>query len=178
MKKLTLILAATAFTAAPAFADDISGTVATSCTISGVGGAVNFTDMDSFGQATDVDVNSIDVFCNETATINFVSLNGHMAHDTVAVADPVTLESATSGFNAGVDYRFTFDTIFNNVNGFNVGWDTSAMVPGGTIGAPIDPVNVTGATLTYSTLAAANSQPVLAGTYEDTLTITITNTGL
>jgi len=181
MKKLSLILAASAFAAVPAMASGVGGSVMPSCTITGAGGAVSFSDMDSYGQATDVPVGAIDVFCNEPSTINFKSTNGHLLNTTAAADGPTSqtnLESATmAGFNSAVDYRFSFDSIVNNVNSFPVGWDSSLMVPGGTIGIPVDPVNVTGAVLTYGTVANTNGLPALAGAYSDTLEVTITATG-
>lgn len=181
MKKLSLILAASAFAAVPAMASDVGGEVMPSCTITGAGGAVAFTDMDNYGQATDVAVGAIDVFCNEPSTINFKSTNGHLLNTSATADGPqsqTVLESATiPGFNAAVNYRFAFDSIVNNVNQFPVSWDTSAMVPGAVFGIPVDPVNATGETLTYGTMANANGFPALAGTYADTLEITITATG-
>lgn len=179
MKKLTLILAATAFAAIPATAGDVGGEVSTSCSITGVGGAVSFADMDSYGQsAAGVTVPGINVFCNEPATINFQSDNGYLLNTSVPDA-PISqnnLESSTiAGFNAAIDYKFEFDTIVNNVNSFPVGWDTSAMNAGTTAGIPVDPLNVTGASLAYNTMPT--SLPALAGTYEDVLTVTITSTG-
>lgn len=183
MKKLSLILAASAFAAVPAMADDVGGTVMPSCTMTGGGVNVTFANMDANGQGDDFDVTGIDVFCNLPSTINFESLNGYLLNtDADAAGDGPTgqtnLESATiAGFNAAVDYRFQFDSVFIAGTPIPVLWDTTLMNPATPVSIPVDPVNVTGATITYGTVANGNGLPALAGAYEDDIVVTITSTG-
>jgi len=170
MKKLSLLLAATALMATPAIASDTSsgGTVAASCSITNLDSAIAFPTMGTYGEAiaTDTDVA---IFCNAPSVVTFVSANGYLALD----ADPSVLPTSESdlespanpGFAAGVDYVFQF-------MGQQIGWTTKQIDAGVGFNIPAAAKNASG--VTFQVQTSPTALPVLAGNYSDDLTITMT----
>ncbi|NNF00981.1 MAG: hypothetical protein HKN25_18335 [Pyrinomonadaceae bacterium] len=180
MKKLSLILAATALSAVPAFAtgssDDVAATANAPvvCSVTGISTSVDFGTLGAMGEATPIQNTGVDLFCNQPANLSFTSLNGYMpvAGDpsVLPVDETVSLESATNpGFDAGVDYKF-------KLVGESLGWSTTYMAAGDAVNFALPATNKTGITLEYNT--KVSTRPILGGSYSDTMTVAITPVGL
>ncbi|MEP7350742.1 MAG: hypothetical protein ABI668_12450 [Sphingorhabdus sp.] len=172
MKRL-LILAAMAATSTAAYADSVSPTVTFEgkrkqvCEVRDYETAINFGELSNLGDAGEKS-DTLTLFCNVRYNATLESDNGFLKLDTtVADAQPNSQadHSATgySGFSAALDYSVA--TLLGNAT--TAGIDADAPLA---LGGLQDPINLT-TTITYDTVP--ESQPLLGGTYEDTLTLTI-----
>lgn len=112
---------------------------------------------------------TVDLFCNVRYTASVSSANGFLKLDTnVGDAQPTGQGDLTavgySGFAAAVNYQIQTD--IGTANTTLIGSNTP--VP---LGGLNDPINLQ-TTITYDTIAG--SKPLLGGSYEDTVTLSIT----
>lgn len=186
MKKLIIAAAAIAFSA-PAFAQasdsseiDVGGNRTVECSINELPESVSFGDMGRRGQASAVSFNNIAVFCNQPSNVSITSDEGYLKlvtnnnnNDSLSESDFTS--AANPGFSAGLDYSLTVPN-FNNFGG-PYSADTSFV----TAGTPVTLSNVPALNdpnvrIVFDTIA--EDQPLLGGTYNDELTITITTQGV
>tara|TARA_R110000772_G_scaffold52955_5_gene121277 strand:+ start:474 stop:1082 length:609 start_codon:yes stop_codon:yes gene_type:complete len=183
MKKLLLAVAASGLIATPALADPVNDTAETQfdgeraieCEIEGTDSFVDFGDLGRRGQASAQVDNGISVFCNQPSEASFTSKFGYLRLVATNPANDSNSESdftsaANPGFSAGLDYSA-------EIVGFGLSSDTSALtasVPE-TVG-PVPALNENGVRIRYDTIA--ESQPLLGGSYTDTLTVTLTTLGV
>ena len=182
MKKLIAIAALAAASSTPAMAQssfngtvDFTGERAVECTVTGLQNDVVFGPLGRRGQASAVVNTGIDVFCNQPSKVTFESENGYMALKTNNDANDSKSETdfesgANPGFDAGLDYEATLVQ-------YNVTGDSSqltAMTPVDI--APVPALNQNNLRIRYDT--KNSNQPLLGGSYEDTLTITLTPQGV
>lgn len=172
MKKLMIAVAGfSALTAAPAFATtptanyDFDGSVAAICTVSGHSGSVTFgalTDGNGAytGDASSEDATDDAAYCNEantTATISHTNLT--------------TSNDASSGFTNVIPMSASLSTaqsasLSDSTTASGTGTSSGSS---GTIGA------FTGLTVT-ATLGSIGTDKLVAGTYNGTITVTLTPT--
>ena len=182
MKKIIAIAALAAASSTPAMAQssfsgtvDFTGERAIECTVTGLQNDVVFGPLGRRGQTSAVVDTGIDVFCNQPSKVTFMSENGYMALKTNNDANDSKSETdfesfANDGFDAGLDYEAT-------VVQYNVTGDSSqltAMTPVDI--APVPALNQNNLRIRYDT--KTSNLPLLGGSYEDTLTITLTPQGV
>ncbi len=156
---------------------DFTGQRAVECEISGFQDTILFGALGRRGQATQQSDTGIDVFCNQPSTVTFESENGYLALQTINNAnDSVNPDGgnftsgANPGFSAGLDYVAT-------IPAFNVTSNTTAISAGSPLTfSPVPALNLNNIRINYDTIA--ESQPLLGGFYEDTLSITLTPNGV
>ncbi|MCI1755625.1 MAG: hypothetical protein LKM31_07405 [Sphingobium sp.] len=169
--------------ATPAFATDTSfapsgatasvqfkGTRAVQCEVKNYDAQIDFGALGINGAGSTVNDSGIDFFCNTIYDASVESTNGYLKLvSTNPNAQPVSQTNLAangfSGFAAAIDYQVA--GIFGTANSAAI----SASVPVN-LGTNLPPANITGASISYSTVTG--SLPLLAGTYKDTLTLTIT----
>jgi hypothetical protein len=185
MKRLFVIAiaATTAMTAMPAQAADQSVTFVGSrqveCSISGYTGTINFGNLGRHGEASSVNDNGIDVFCNQPFTASLTSLNGYLklqaantANDSINGDGGNFTSGANSQFDAGLDYG----VVIPGITGAQGSQYLTAGTPAtGGLGV-IPAVNFTGLSANYDTVESA--LPLLGGTYSDVVTLTLTPQGV
>lgn len=181
MKKLLITTAAlSGMLAVPAHAANpqdvvFTGTRAIECTIENMDALIDFGDLGQRGQAARVSNRGIDVFCNQPSSVSFESLNGYLALETSNPANDSLSESdftsaANPGFSAGLDYEA-------QIPAFAVSAETSGIDAGVAISIPgVPALNLNNIRINYDTVN--ESQPLLGGVYSDTLTITLTPSGV
>ncbi len=174
MKKF-VILAAMAAVSTPAMAataqDPVvvfEGKRAQVCEVRNFQNTVNFGTLDNVGNGAAVS-DTINLFCNVRFTATIESDNGFLKLDSlVAAALPTSQSNHTaqgySGFSSALDYQV--QTVLGNADTSLIGADVPV-----NLGGMQNPIN-TSTTITYDTLP--ESQPLLGGTYEDTLTLNVT----
>jgi spore coat protein U-like protein len=175
MKKI-LILAAMASVSTSAFASTTStnpvvnfeGERAEVCEVRNFESTINFGSLSNLGNAP-AQSDTLTLFCNVRFDAEIESDNGFLKLDTIVPAAQPTSQSnhtavGYAGFSSALDYEV--NTVLGSA-------DTSAIGSGAsiTLGSSLPPINVT-TTISYDTVP--ESQPLLGGTYEDTLTLTIT----
>jgi len=173
-----MAMSTTAFAGPAAEAElDFTGERACECTVDLGQNAVLFGALDNNG---DADVQSItaDVFCNQPSNVSFESENGYMllqasnpANEPVDASEVDKTSGANPGFSAGLDYNAS-------ISGTPVTADTTQLLASTPTVLPfvVPALNVSGVSIDFDTIA--ESQPLLGGTYEDTLTITISPIGV
>ena len=174
MKRFVL-LAALAAVSTPAMASTTSsnpvvnfeGERAQVCEVRNFESTINFGALSNLGNAPSIN-DTISLFCNVRYTATVESDNGFLKLDTlVPAAQPTSQAVHTAngyaGFSSALDYEV--NTILGTA-------DTSAISANTPValGGTQNPINVT-TTINYDTVP--ESQPLLGGTYEDTLTLTI-----
>jgi spore coat protein U-like protein len=175
MKKI-LILAAMASVSTSAFASTTStnpvvvfeGERAEVCEVRNFESVINFGSLSNLGNAP-AKSDTLTLFCNVRYTATIESENGFLKLDTlVGPAQPTSQSDHTAqgytGFSSALDYEV--NTVLGTADTSLIG--ASTPVP---LGGTQNPINQT-TTITYDTIP--ESQPLLGGTYEDTLTLTIT----
>jgi len=185
LKLIALGVSTAAMMAMPtaAFADepvsaqlDFTGERACECEVDLGQNAVLFGDLGRRGQAQRQSIRA-DVFCNQPSEVTFESENGFL------------LLQATNPLNEPNDPTETDHTSQANP-GFSAGLDYNASIP--SVGLAADSSQILGTTPTsvgvipaqnrsnvrvdFDTIA--ESQPLLGGDYEDTLTVTLTPQGV
>jgi spore coat protein U-like protein len=180
MKKIMFAVLASSVFAAPAFADfdeDISltGTVAVSCTVTGLNPSVPFNALGQNGQVTAVTDSSINVFCNQPSTVSLESEDGYLKlqtsdTDNDSFSETNLISRNNPGFKAGIDYSATIPAFSLTGNTTQLTADTAVEY------SQVPALNLTGLSIIYDTLDDAT--PLLGGTYQDTLTVTLTPNGV
>ena len=186
LKLIALSASTAAMMAMPgiAFADspaegelDFTGERACECTVDLGQNAVLFGQLDNNGEA-DTQSISADVFCNQPSEVSFTSENGYMllqasnpANEPTDASEVDKTSGANPGFSAGLDYNAS-------ITGTPVTGDTTQLLAGTPAVLPfvVPALNASGVSIDFDTIA--ESQPLLGGTYEDTLTITISPLGV
>ena len=185
LKKLAIGTSMVSMMALPvsAFADepveaslDFTGERACECEVDLGQNAVLFGDLGRNGEA-DVQSISADVFCNQPSEVSFVSENGFLL---LQATNPLNEPSdasevdhtsqANPGFSAGLDYSASIPSFGLSADSTQILGDTPTSV--GVIPAQ----DQTGVSVEFDTIA--ESQPLLGGDYEDTLTVTLTPQGV
>jgi len=172
-----LLLATVALMAAtPAFAQstsstpvvEFSGERAQVCEVRNFDSVVDFGSLSNVGNAGDVS-DTVRVFCNVRFDASIESANGFLKLDTiVADAQPTSQSNHTAqgypGFSSALDYSVS--SVLGSA-------DTSEIDNGSpeSLGTELDPIDQQ-ITLTYDTIP--ETQPLLGGDYEDTITLTLT----
>ncbi len=154
---------------------DFTGTRAVECEISGFQDTILFGALGRRGQTAQQADTGIDVFCNQPSTVSFESENGYLALQTTnnvndSVSESDFTSGANPGFSAGLDYVAT-------IPAFNVTGNTTDISAGSPLTfSPVPALNLNNIRINYDTIA--ESQPLLGGLYEDTLSITLTPNGV
>jgi spore coat protein U-like protein len=174
--KRFVILAALAAVSTPAMAQTTSnnpvvnfeGTRAQVCEVRNFDSTVNFGALNNIGNAPSKS-DTLSLFCNVRYSATIESDNGFLKLDTsVPAAQPTSQSDHTAngyaGFSSALDYEVA--TLIGTANTSLIGADAPA-----SLGGTQNPINLT-TTITYDTVP--ESQPLLGGTYEDTLILTIT----
>lgn len=183
MKRIA-ILALAAAIATPAAAQvtetestAFTGNRAVLCNLDGVDALVDFGALGNKGAAAAQVDNQIDLFCNQPFTASLVSQNGYLR---LNASNPANLGTETNpesganpGFAAGLDYQATLIS-----GSFSVTGDSSQITAATPtqLGGVLPAQNVNNAKIRYDTIPG--SLPLLGGTYQDTLTITLTTQGV
>lgn len=175
MKKLLLAAVAMTAVSSPAFAAtsdnpvvSFEGERRTVCEVRDFDPTIDFGNLSNLGAGSSRS-DTLSLFCNVRFDAEVESDNGFLKLDTlVADAQPTSQSDLTaqgySGFNAAVDYGVT--TVVGNANTTQISNDTPVQ-----LASSADPIDAT-TTITYATIAG--TKPLLGGTYEDTLILTIT----
>ena len=178
MKRLIIAaLAASTFAATPAFAESVTfnGNRAVECSVTGYSGTINFGNLGRNGQASPVTDSGINVFCNQPFKAAISSTNGYLKLNGTAGNVPTseaTLASPNNpGFNGGIDYGLVIGGVVNNL--FSTKTATAGTVY--TVGT-LPAINIANTSATYDTIDSSN--PLLGGTYSDTVTLTLTAQGV
>lgn len=173
MKRI-LILAAMASVSTSAFAATSNNPVVSFegerdevCEVRNFDATINFGNLQNTGNAGSQS-DTLELFCNVRYTATIESDNGFLRLDTtVPAAQPVSQSNHSAngytGFSSALDYNVA--TIIGTASTASISNDTPVA-----LGGTQDPINLT-TTITYDTIP--ESQPLLGGTYEDTLTLTI-----
>ena len=174
MKRLVL-LAALAAVSTPAMASTTSSTPVVNfegeraqvCEVRNFESVINFGSLSNLGNAPSIN-DTISLFCNVRFTAEIESDNGFLKLDTIlGAAQPTSQSNHTAqgyaGFSSALDYEV--NTVLGTADTSAIG--ASAPVA---LGGTQNPINAT-TTINYDTVP--ESQPLLGGTYEDTLTLTI-----
>lgn len=170
-------MATSAFAAGPVIDSDVdfTGQRDIECEISGFADEVDFAGLGRRGAAAQISDTGIDVFCNQPSTVSLESENGFMKLRTNndnndADSETDLTSGANPGFSAGLNYKAT-------IPAFGVTGDTSQITAGVPVSfAPVPALNLNNIRINYDTIA--EDQPLLGGSYEDTLTVTLTPLGV
>lgn len=188
MKKVLLATAVVAMSATSAFAQSsvdltlgdatitFEGERAVECEVDGLEQAVSFGALGRRGQASAFVDTGVDFFCNQPSDVTFTSTNGYLklnAGNPANLGTEANFESgANAGFWAGLDYTATIVGIGGGITG-----DSTLLTAGTTSPSlPIPAQNRNNVRLRYDTITAG--MPLLGGTYNDTLTISVTPAGV
>ncbi len=174
MKRL-IILAAMAASSTSAFAATSDNPVVVFegvrpevCEVRNFDPTINFGTLSSLGNGASQS-DALQLFCNVRYNATIASENGFLKLDTnIGGAQPTSQSDLTAqgyaGFAAALDYNVSTA----------IGSASTALISNSTpiaLGGLQDPINVS-TTITYDTVPGI--LPLLGGTYEDTLTLTIT----
>jgi spore coat protein U-like protein len=174
MKRALLVAVALSALSTPAFAAtsdnpvvSFKGNRATVCEVRNFDPTINFGALTNLGAGATVS-DTLTLFCNVRYNATIESDNGFLKLDTlVAAALPTTQSNHTAqgypGFSSALDYQV--NTVIGAADTSAIDHDVA--LP---LGGLQNPINQT-TTISYSTIP--ESQPLLGGNYEDTLTLTI-----
>ncbi len=174
-----MALPTTAFADEPASAElDFTGERACECVVDLGQNAVLFGDLGRRGQAERQSIRA-DVFCNQPSEVTFESENGYMliqatnpANEPTDASEVDKTSGANPGFSAGLDY-----SAFIPSEGLSADTGNPALLAGTPVSVGTIPAqNRNNVRVVFDTIA--ESQPLLGGTYEDTLTVTLTPQGV
>lgn len=179
MMKRFLIATALVAVASPAIAAEtttvngatvaFSGNRATVCEIRDYNNDVQFGDLGEFGAATSVTDNA-SIYCNVKFDASIKSSNGFLRLQTLdGQATPTSQSNLTAQgytqFASALDYGVSVQGL-GNANTAAIGANTAV-----SLGNNLPPISAS-AQLTYSTVVG--TKPLLGGSYNDTVTLTLT----
>lgn len=151
----------------------------TSTAVSGLSTlTVPFGPLSEFGDATEVELTGLGLYCNTPFDFSVTSANGYLALQTSSspsaydANDETTSDftsAATSDFVSGVDY-----TVAVSGGSLSSIVASTAILDGGVpqSAAALPPQNISGISLTFDTIP--EMLPLIGGSYMDVLTINIT----
>jgi hypothetical protein len=168
-------MATSAFAAGPVIDEDVSftGVRAVECSIGNFQNSVSFGTLGTNGSAGQVQDTGVSVFCNQPSTVTLESESGFLKlqandEDNDSISESNLTSAANPGFAAGVNYSATVFGLTGNTTQINA----QQVYTYGSVPA----LNIPSATISYNTLPG--SMPLLGGTYQDTVTITLTPNGV
>jgi len=179
MMKRILIATAMIAAATPAMAAEtttvngatvaFSGNRATVCEIRDYENNVQFGALGEFGAATPV-TDTASIYCNVKFNASIASQNGYLRLNTLdsqanAVSQQNLQANGYTQFASGIDYGVAVQNL-GSANTAAIGASTPV-----SLGNNLPPISAS-AQLTYSTVTGA--LPLLGGTYNDTVTLTLT----
>jgi spore coat protein U-like protein len=178
MKRI-LILAAMASVSTSAFAQsndevvNFEGEVAEVCDVTGYDNTINFGTLSATGATTPVS-DTFSVYCNVRFNASIESDNGRLVLNNPSFTPAANPQPESSGngsgypgFNAAIDY-----SVSGTIGMFPFSANTTAIEAASpeSLGTNLPPVSF-GGSISYDTLDGAN---LLGGTYQDTLTLSLT----
>lgn len=181
MNRFIIAALAVAATATPAFAANTTtsngasvafeATRVIKCQVANYENTINFGALGNLGGGgTANDPGGVDLFCNTPFDASVKSQNGFLRLSTLNVNAIPTSQSnleasGYTGFAAAVDYSIT--TPIGSANSTAIGANSSV-----SLGTNLAPINQNNVPISYATIAG--TLPLLAGTYQDTVTLTVT----
>jgi spore coat protein U-like protein len=179
--KTKLLLAAAALCmlapAAPASAVDVGGQVASTCTATPSTNTIDFGSLTNQGGAT-LQTATIALFCNSKFTLSYTSAHGRLVNTDVTDSNligPETGDGANS-YNGSSQFFAALDYQIDPPHGITT-VDISAGTPVQDPAGESDPLAVD-FPFNFNTIPLPSGEYLTAGHYSDTLTISLTPTGL